>query len=160
MVNGTRRGHFPLLLVHEATESWFKTFHDQTGTAYVQIRPCDDKDAITSVTKRLLFHHRLQYLSTVARDGTVRQEIQKELVNNLIFSICSPGEFPPIRHARAGITDGNRHGVVESTLSCQRCSVPIKRMRDMACLLLGSHVGHQVTDTVAVCELIVVPGGK
>ena len=24
-------------------------------------------------------------------------------------------------------------------------------------LLLGSHVGHQVADTVAVCELIVVP---
>lgn len=30
----------------------------------------------------------------------------------------------------------------------------------MACLLLGGHVGHQVTDTVAVAELIVVPGGN
>lgn len=30
----------------------------------------------------------------------------------------------------------------------------------MARLLLGSHVGHQVTDTVAVAKLIVVPGGE
>lgn len=32
------------------------------------------------------------------------------------------------------------------------------RSSAMAVLLLGSHVGHQVADAVAVAELIVIPG--
>lgn len=81
--------------------------------------------------ERLLFHRRLQNHSqkwNLRSLSDNRGGNTKGIGQHFnLFHLFSGGKFPHQAYNRAGITDGSRHGVVESTLSYQRCSALIDR---------------------------------
>lgn len=92
MVKGPQRSFSPPPHISELGRTG-----DRTAAAFPQVAP--HKDKVTSVTKRLLFHCRLQHRSPAAENGTLAPfqtaGNTKGIGQQFNLFHCSPGKVSP-----------------------------------------------------------------